>query len=60
MKCSMLRTPSEDCQAGKGYLKRAVFVQAGQNPDKKRDPSNHFNFDMVYVIDAKAVSAKSL
>jgi hypothetical protein len=42
MKRSMLRMPSEHCQAGKGYLKRTEFVQAVPNWDKKRHLLNYF------------------
>ncbi len=51
----MLRMPSEHCQAGKGYLKRTVLVQAGSNWDAKRNRHSGFAFlqaDLIEKIDA--------
>jgi hypothetical protein len=59
MKRSMLRMPSKDCQAGKGYLKRTVFVQAGPKWEKKRDLLSYLTVLFGDVIEKQGFSAKS-
>jgi len=59
MKRSMLRMPSKDCQAGKGYPKRTVHVHASPKWEEIRDLLNHLPALLGDVIEKQVFSAKS-